>query len=113
MWVSYADDSQGCAITFAEGFFDACYPYDNLTEVSGFSNENYSLYKVKYLDKNLDEYFKEIKEEQSGDSKGSEATESEKEIVKDMGKIWTQLRRLERLLEKDKKRRRNIQFVPM
>lgn len=95
MWVSYAEDSQGCAITFAEGFFDACYPYDNLTEVTGFSNENYSLYGIKYL--------KRSKGQEDGDNKSFDlSVEGMPEIVEDMQEIWRQLRLLESLLDASK-----------
>ena len=50
MWVPYADDAKGCAITFADDFFDIRKTEDSLTDVSSYSDDDYPLYKIQYLD---------------------------------------------------------------
>lgn len=50
MWVPYADDAKGCAITFADDFFDIRKTEDSLTDASSYSDDDYPLYKIQYLD---------------------------------------------------------------
>lgn len=50
MWVPYADDAKGCAITFADDFFDIRRTEDLLTDASSYSDDDYPLYKIQYLD---------------------------------------------------------------
>ncbi len=50
MWVPYADDAKGCAITFADDFFDIRKTEDSLTDASSYSDDDYPLYTIQYLD---------------------------------------------------------------
>lgn len=50
MWVPYADDAQGCAITFENDFLDIRKAEDTLTDVSKYSDEDYPLYEIQYLE---------------------------------------------------------------
>ncbi len=50
MWVPYGDDAQGCTITFTDDFFDIRRSEDKLTDVSSYSDNDYPLYQIQYLD---------------------------------------------------------------
>lgn len=50
MWIPYADNAKGCALTFTEGFFGMRSSEDRLTDVASYSDADYPLYKVQYLD---------------------------------------------------------------
>ncbi len=55
MWVSYADDAKGCSITFTEDFLDTQKAEDTLTDVSIYSDQDYPLYVIQYIDRDSDE----------------------------------------------------------
>ena len=94
MWVSYAEDAKGCAITFADEFFDIRKTEDNLTDISSYSDEDYPLYEVQYLDLNDLERWKKKKSE--GISNNEYAEESKiMKILDIMDEIWEVLDDLE------------------
>lgn len=49
MWNSYADGSNGCAITFADDFFDIRCPSSDFSGSSEYTDSDYPLYEVKYI----------------------------------------------------------------
>lgn len=60
MWVSYADDAKGCTITFTEDFLDIQKAEDTLTDVSIYSDHDYPLYVIQYIDRDSDENIESI-----------------------------------------------------
>ncbi len=50
MWVPYAADATGCTIKFAEDFFDLRKTPDTITDVSSYSDKDYPLYQIQYLE---------------------------------------------------------------
>ena len=49
MWVAYADNAKGCALTYSEEFFGLRLMDDFLTDVSSYSGDDFPLYRVHYL----------------------------------------------------------------
>lgn len=49
MWVAYAENGSGCALTYSEDFLDARKGTDTLTDVSSYSDQDYPLYRVLYV----------------------------------------------------------------
>ena len=55
MWVVYADNAKGCAVTYSEDFLNLRAAKDSLTDVATYSDADYPLYRVQYIDtKNID-----------------------------------------------------------
>lgn len=94
MWVSYAEDAKGCAITFENDFFDIRKTEDTLTDVSSYSDEDYPLYEIQYLDwDDLDRWEKR----KSGEVSDNENAEESKimKILDIMDEMWDILDDLE------------------
>ncbi len=49
MWIPYADDAKGCAVIFGDDFFDVRKGGGTLTEVSDYSDNDYPLYRIQYI----------------------------------------------------------------
>lgn len=54
MWIPYAKGAEGCMIEFADGFFDTYDERDIVTDVSSYSDTDYPLYNIQYLQKAQD-----------------------------------------------------------
>lgn len=54
MWVAYADNAKGCALTYSEEFFGLRHMDDFLTDVSSYSGDDFPLYRVHYYDENTE-----------------------------------------------------------
>lgn len=54
MWVAYADNAKGCALTYSEEFFGLRHMDDFLTDVSSYSGDDFPLYRVHYYDENVE-----------------------------------------------------------
>lgn len=52
MWMTYADHAKGCNIVFADDFFDIRSKLDGSMGFPVYSDEDYPLYEVKYIDVN-------------------------------------------------------------
>lgn len=52
MWMTYADQAQGCNIVFADDFFDIRSKLDGPMGFPVYSDEDYPLYEVQYIDVN-------------------------------------------------------------
>lgn len=103
MWIPYADDAKGCAVTFTEEFFDIHKEKDILTDVSSYLDEASPLYMVQYLDENEWDKWKAGDEnsiygnpaEDRGQEEGESKNTKINEILKAMEKIWEILDDLE------------------
>ncbi len=62
MWIPYGDNAKGCAVVFADEFFDIRKTKDTLTDVSTYSGQEYPLYKIQYLDEKKWREWKKNKE---------------------------------------------------
>ena len=94
MWVSYAEDAKGCAITFENDFFDIRKTEDTLTDISSYSDKDYPLYEIQYLDlSDLDRW----KKRKSGGADNNENAEKRKimKILDIMDEMWGILEDLE------------------
>lgn len=107
MWIPYADDAKGCAVTFAEDFLDIHKGKDILTDVSSYSDDDSPLYMIQYLDENEWNKWKAEPENSaygdSAESMNKDGGESKNtkinEILKAMEKIWEILDDLENCME--------------
>ena len=97
MWVPYGDDAKGCAITFSDDFFDIRKSRDKLTDVSSYSDMDYPLYKIQYLDERTLELLKEGKYDQI--SQPDDATRNILQILEIMDNIWETIYDLERRMD--------------
>lgn len=52
MWVSYADTGKGCAVTYSEEFLRLMHHRDLVTDVACYSDADYPLYRVCYIETN-------------------------------------------------------------
>ncbi len=52
MWVSYADTGKGCAVTYSEEFLRLMHHRDLVTDVASYSDADYPLYRVCYIETN-------------------------------------------------------------
>jgi len=86
MWIPYADNAKGCALTFTEGFFGMRSSEDSLTDVSSYSDADYPLYQVQYLDVS-----KWKREGMQYEDSGNQIHE----ILTVLDKLWELLDRLE------------------
>lgn len=50
MWIAYADTGKGCAVTYSEEFLRLLHRRDLVTDVACYSDADYPLYKVCYID---------------------------------------------------------------
>lgn len=50
MWIAYADTGKGCAVTYSEEFLRLVHRRDLVTDVACYSDADYPLYKVCYID---------------------------------------------------------------
>ncbi len=92
MWVPYADDAKGCSLTFAADFFDIRRYGDDLTDVSCYSDSDYPLYQIQYLNEERLEQWKNGK-------KREEVFGDDKKIIKIlsiMEEIWKAIHDLEK-----------------
>lgn len=87
MWVAYADNATGCNITFENDFFDIRNTSGHLSDVSVYSDDDYPLYQVQYIDA-----AKLIRDGVSEDS-------SMQNILSYIERIWSYLKDLEDILE--------------
>ncbi len=53
MWIPYADDAKGCSVIFGDDFFDVRKGGGTLTEVSDYSDNDYPLYRIQYVNTDL------------------------------------------------------------
>lgn len=96
MWVSYAEDAKGCAITFENDFFDIRKTEDTLTDVSSYSDKDYPLYEIQYMDKN--DLTRWVNMKSGGVSNNENIEESKIKIIKIldiMDEMWEILDDLE------------------
>ncbi len=95
MWNTYADNAKGCAVTFAEEFFDIRSDSEEKLGISVYSDENYPLYEVQYWDEiGKDEW--KGKEEAETNKKGKQT-----KICNSIKEIWNQLWELEELFARE------------
>lgn len=78
MWVQYADGAQGCNIAFDESFFDIHNDSGNLDGNSNYSDMDYPLYKIQYIEGN-----------------NLNSSEELKKIKKHIKEIWVYLKKIE------------------
>lgn len=52
MWIAYADTGKGCAVTYSEEFLRLVHRRDLVTDVACYSDADYPLYKVCYIETN-------------------------------------------------------------
>lgn len=53
MWIAYGDNGKGCALTYSEKFFNLRYGKDYLSDVACYSDDDYPLYRVQYIDSKM------------------------------------------------------------
>lgn len=100
MWVPYGDDAKGCAITFSDDFFDIRKSKDDLTDVSCYSDMDYPLYKIQYLDENCLEKLREGKYDQI--CQGDGISKNILQILRIMEEIWETIYDLEERMNVNK-----------
>lgn len=93
MWVPYGDDAKGCAITFSDDFFDIRKSKDDLTDVSYYSDMDYPLYKIQYLDEKCLKKLKDGKYDQISQEDG--ASRNILRILEIMSDVWKTIYDLE------------------
>ncbi len=92
MWVPYADDAKGCAVTFADDFFDIRKMDDHLTDVSAYTDNDYPLYEIQYLDETKYNSWKKAEEEiQDGLSDAKDKIAWILDIMKEIWRILDDL----------------------
>ncbi len=104
MWVSYADDAKGCTITFTEDFLDIQKAEDTLTDVSIYSDQDYPLYVIQYVDETDGKV-----NPRNANYKNSE--DKIQKILKIMEEIWNILDDLETRMEEDKSKNKWDAYV--
>lgn len=98
MWVPYGDDAKGCAITFSDDFFDIRKSRDKMTDVSSYSDMDYPLYKIQYLDESCLDLLRDGKYDQICQHDGS--GRNILRILEIMETIWETIYDLERRMGK-------------
>lgn len=88
MWIAYADNGTGCALEYSEDFLNLRKGPDYLTDVSEYSDRDFPLYKVVYV--NTKKY---ITEDSVGNADGNNQEkadgknqEREKDLIESLGK---------------------------
>ncbi len=117
MWIPYADDAKGCAIIFGDDFFDvrkggsapaggdgSC-AENPLTEASDYSDHDYPLYRIQYV--NINRW----KEEDKNGGSGTPSPEIGP-VIKHMEDIWRLLDEMDSCLAETGKKytHRDIQW---
>lgn len=97
MWIAYAENGTGCALTYAEDFLNLRKGPDDLTDVSEYSDRDFPLYKVVYV--NTKKY-DEIKAEDSDITVKGENQERETRVIKLVGEASRIIKQLMEHLEK-------------
>ena len=94
MWIAYGDEAEGCNITFSDKFLDIKYAVNEMQDVSLYSDYDYPLYKVQYID------MKALKEKKIVIRNG-EVSDREKEICIETSikEIWKYIDALEELMD--------------
>lgn len=90
MWVQYGDDASGCGIFFEDDFFDIRSNSATATDTSLYTDKDYPLYKVNYIETNT--FLKKCEEKEENDYK---------KIRAHLEKVWTYMDKLEYII-KDK-----------
>ena len=91
MWIMYGDKAKGCNITFSDKFFDIRGKHEKIMGYNIYSDSDYSLYRVQYID-NTKEKEKRIV------TKGMEKHNSEK-IEGGIADIQRYIKELEAFIE--------------
>lgn len=95
MWNAYADDAKGCALTFAEDFFDIRDSGKTRTGVSVYSDKDYPLYEVQYIDGTVLEAFGK------GETPGGGDGGALKTVCQCLESVWRELCRTEELFGRE------------
>lgn len=85
MWNTYADNAQGCALTFAKEFFDIHSDVEEKMGVSAYSDADYPLYEVQYIGETEKSQTNEKKD--TGISKMEIICQNIKEIREELHKL--------------------------
>lgn len=110
MWIPYADDATGCAISFDDGFLDLERKESEVSLYSLYSDEDCPLYQIQYINKELLDKLSDINIRNEEGFKDSEQTSEKKErneelvkICELLEKIWKRLYQLETTMDEVKK----------
>lgn len=99
MWMTYADRAQGCNIVFADDFFDIRSKLNGSMGFPVYSDEDYPLYEVQYIDAERAKAG-EVRIGGAEDAeKSSEAQAKANRIEDSMRDLWENIQALEEHLE--------------